>query len=149
MHTTTPTSPLAEELRFLGARCRVLADADSTAGAYALVDMIEVPAGDMPPLHVHHNHDQGFLLLDGELTLFMPDRELRLGPGDFVLASRGVPHAYRVGGGSARRLVLSRPSGFEQFVREVAGLDEISPEVLGATGARHEIEILGPPGTMP
>src|SRR5437764_459228 len=55
METTTTSN--SAELLFLGSRCRVLADSESTDGLYGLVDMIEVPAGDMPPLHVHRAED--------------------------------------------------------------------------------------------
>ena len=144
--STTATS---NELLFLGARCRVLADAESTGGRYGLIDMLEVPAGDMPPLHVHRDHDEGFLLLDGELTLFLPGREIPLAPGEWVLAPRGVPHAYRVGDAPARFLVFSQPARFVDFVREVAALEEVTPERLGETAAAHGIDILGPPGMVP
>ena len=149
MYTTTATLTTAIELRFLGARCRILADSASTDGRYGLVDMIEVPAGDMPPVHVHDAHDEGFLLLDGELSLLFPGREVRLEPGEFALAPRGVPHAYRVGDTPARFLALSTPAGFEEFVRDVAALDELTPEALAATAATREIQILAPPGTLP
>jgi quercetin dioxygenase-like cupin family protein len=149
METTTLTSHSAAELMFLGARCRILADAANTSGRYGLIDMIEVPAGDMPALHVHRSHDEGFLVLEGELSVFLPGREIALQPGEFFLAPRGVPHTYQVGDTAARVLVLSRPGGFEQFVRTVAALDELSPEALGAAAAEHDIEILGPPGTLP
>jgi quercetin dioxygenase-like cupin family protein len=149
MQTTTPTYLPAEELMFLGSRCRILDTSESTGGKYGLVDMIEVAAGDMPPLHVHHTHDEGFLLLDGRLSLFLPDREITLRPGEFVLAPRRIPHTYQVGDSPARWLVLSTPAGFEQFVEDVAALDQVTPEALTATGALYSIEILGPPGTMP
>jgi quercetin dioxygenase-like cupin family protein len=149
MNTTTPTSPTAAEIMFLGSRCRILADSAISSGRYGLLDMIEVPAGDMPPLHMHRDQDEGFLLLDGELSLFLPGREIALTPGEFVLAPRGVPHTYRVGAAPARVLVLSTPAGFEQFVRDVAALEELTPEALAATAARSNIDILGPPGTLP
>ena len=149
METTTPTLSQAEELLFLGTRCRILASSDSTDRTYGLVDMIEVPPGEMPPLHVHHTHDDGFLLLEGEVSLFLPDREIALGPGEFVLAPRGVPHTYQVGAAPARWLVVSTPPGFEQFVEDVAGLEELNPDALAAAAAQSGIEILGPPGTMP
>src|SRR5262249_41839856 len=116
MHTTTPTSPTADELLFLGVRCRLLVHSPDTDGRYGVADMIEGPAGDMPPLHVHHTHDEGFLLLDGELSLFLPDREIALRRGEFVLAPRGVPHTYQVGDRPAHWLVVSLPGGFDQFV---------------------------------
>jgi quercetin dioxygenase-like cupin family protein len=149
MHTITSTSAPAAELEFLGSRCRILATSESTGGSYGLVDMIEVAAGDMPPLHVHHTHDEGFLLLEGHLSLFLPDREIALRRGDFVLAPRGVPHTYQVGDSPTRWLVLSTPAGFEQFVEDVAALDDLTPQALRTTAARSGIEILGPPGTMP
>jgi quercetin dioxygenase-like cupin family protein len=149
MQTTTPTSIPTEELIFLGSRCRILATSESTDGKYGLVDMIEVAAGDMPPLHVHHTHDEGFLLLEGRLSLFLPDREVAPRPGEFVLAPRGIPHAYQVGDSPARWLVVSTPGGFEGFVEDVAALDEATPEALAAIGAQYGIDILGPPGPMP
>jgi quercetin dioxygenase-like cupin family protein len=149
MQTTASTSMTAEELTFLGARCRILATSQNTDGKYGLVDMIEVAAGDMPPLHVHHTHDEGFLLLEGELSLFLPDGEISLRPGQFALAPREIPHTYRVGESPARWLVLSTPAGFERLVEDVAAADDVTPEALAAAGNEHGIEILGPPGTMP
>src|SRR3954467_15701158 len=144
MTTTTPASQ-APVVAFLGCRARVL----PTGGGLGLVDMVEVPAGHMPPLHVHRNEDEGFYVLEGRVTLFAGADAIDLGPGDFALAPRGVPHAYRVGDEPARWLVTSSPAGFERFVADVAALEEVSPEVLGAVAAQHGIEILGPPGMLP
>lgn len=142
---TTTTAPQAPEIDFLGVRARVLASGEGLG----LVDMIEVPAGHMPPLHVHRNEDEGFYVLEGEVALLLPGRQIDLGPGDFALAPRGIPHAYRVGDAPARWLVTSTPGGFERFVADVAAAEEVTPEALGAIGATHGIEILGPPGVTP
>jgi uncharacterized cupin superfamily protein len=111
--------------------------------------MREVPPGHMPPLHVHHAEDEGFYVLEGEVTLFLPGEAVVCRPGDFVLAPRGVPHAYRVGDRPARWLVTSTPAGFERFVADVAALGDPDPESLGRVAAEHDIEILGPPGDLP
>lgn len=133
------------ELEFLGSRARIL-DGDERLG---LVDMIEVPAGQMPPLHVHHAHDEGFYVIAGEVTLYTPGAAITLGPGEFVLAPRDVPHTYRVGDAPAHWLITSTPAGFERFVAEVAAGPVTDPAELTAVAARHEIEILGPPGMLP
>src|SRR3954469_24383274 len=145
MTTTTPDIQAAGELDFLGCRARVL----QSGGGLGLVDMVEVPAGHMPPLHVHRNEDEGFYVLEGRVTLFAGADAIDLGPGDFVLAPRGVPHAYRVGDEPARWLVTSTPAGFERFVVDVARSEDPGPESLTAIAAEHDIEILGPPGTLP
>src|SRR3954471_20662684 len=142
--TTTTAVPTAV-VDFLGCRARVL----SSGGELGLVDMIEVPAGHMPPLHVHHGQDEGFYVLEGEVSLFLPGRRVDLGPGEFVLAPRDVPHAYRVGDAPARWLITSTPGVFERFVAEVAAAGEVDPAALTAIAAEHDIEILGPPGTLP
>ncbi len=139
---TTVTQP--EPVNFLGATARVLA----TGGALGLVYM-DKPAGEMPPLHLHHNEDEGFYVLDGELTLFLPGESVTLRAGEFFLAPRGVPHAYEVGPDGVRTLVSSAPSGFERFVAEVAALEEVDPATLTAVAATHGIDILGPPGARP
>ena len=145
--TTQLTAP--PEVEFLGSSARLLATGEETGGAFGLVDMVEVPAGHMPPLHVHHNEDEGFYVLAGRVSLYLPGRRIDAQPGDFVLAPRGVPHAYRVGDAPARWLVTSTPSGFERFVAAVGQLDELDPATLTAVAAEHDIEILGPPGMLP
>ena len=140
--STQLTTP---ELDFLGARARILHE----GGDLGLVDMIEVPAGDMPPLHVHRNEDEGFYVVAGRVTIHLPGRAVELAAGDFFLAPRGVPHTYRVGDEPAHVLVTSTPSGFERFVAAVAALPEPDPAALGAVATAHDIELLGPPGTLP
>lgn len=130
-----------DELNFLGARARILAD--------GLVELLDVPAGDMPPLHLHRSHDEGFFVLDGEVTLFQPGTEVTLRTGDFFLAERGIPHTYRVGDEPAHVLVHSSPAGFERFVAGVAALPEPDPAALAEIAAANDIDLLGPPGTMP
>lgn len=142
-HTTSP------QLSFVGCRARILAAGEDTGDAFGLVDMIEVPAGHMPPLHVHHAQDEGFYVVAGEVTLFLPGREIGCRPGDFVLAPRGLPHTYRVGPEPARWLILSSPAGFERFVAAVDAADDVDPASLSAIAAQHRIEILGPPGMLP
>jgi quercetin dioxygenase-like cupin family protein len=138
-----------DEIDFLGCRTRILTDGEQTAGALGLVDMVHVPAGHMSPLHVHHAHDEGFYLLEGEVSLYMPGRCIQPRPGDYVLAPRGVPHTYRVGPAPARWLITSTPAGFERFVADVAAAAADDPQQLAAIAAEHEIEILGPPGMLP
>jgi quercetin dioxygenase-like cupin family protein len=136
------TGTTTDELMFLGARVRILAE----GGGLGVVDMLEVPPGHMPPLHIHH---ACFYVLKGELTLYMPDVEHTLRSGDFLLAPRGIPHTYRVGEVPCHLLVVSQPAGFERFVAAVSRLDEVDHERLTAIAAEHDIEILGPPGMLP
>jgi quercetin dioxygenase-like cupin family protein len=118
------------------------------------------PPGDMSPLHVHENEDEGFYVLSGSLTLYVGDAPpVKLVPGEYALAPHGVPHTYRAGAEGAVALVSSLPGGFAAFVREACepALRSELPfldgppdaERLGRIAAAHGITLLGPPGMLP
>jgi quercetin dioxygenase-like cupin family protein len=139
------------DIWFLRNRVRFHISALQTDGALALLESTG-PAGDHTPLHVHHLDDEGFYVLEGQLTLWVGDEMHVLGAGESILAPRGVPHTVRVDSG-ARWLVTSTPAGFEGFVRAIGTPEPPTalptPEELTRVAAEHEIEILGPPGMLP
>jgi mannose-6-phosphate isomerase-like protein (cupin superfamily) len=143
---------------FIDNLARVHVTAEETGGRSCLVE-VEGRRGDMPPLHVHHREDELFYVLDGTLTLFQPGTAVELEAGAAFRAGRGVPHVYRVESETARWLTFCEPGGFDAFVLEAsepAPADELppegrpkDPEALAAAAAKHDIELLGPPGTLP
>jgi quercetin dioxygenase-like cupin family protein len=78
-----------------------------TGGAFAQVESVD-PQGSGPPLHVHHNEEETFHVLDGELSVFVDGEELRLSVGDYVLvpARRRPRVSGPLGAGADARLVL-------------------------------------------
>ena len=140
---TTDTIP------FLDARARVLVRGEDTGGRFDLIDITEVPAGSSPPLHVHHTHDEGFFVLEGSVTLFLPGDSVELHAGDFFHAPKGVPHTYVVGDTDARWLCTSSPAGMAQFVSEVGDIADTDPETVAKVAAEIDVELLGPPGAKP
>jgi mannose-6-phosphate isomerase-like protein (cupin superfamily) len=42
--------------------------------------------------HTHDDTDDFFLVLEGRLTIRLPDREVVLHPGELFVVPRGVPH---------------------------------------------------------
>ena len=139
---------------FIDGLADILVEGDS-----ALIEMLN-PSGSQSPLHVHHDDDEGFYVLEGELCLWAGTEQHTLRPGQFVLAPAGVPHAYRVVSEErARYLVTSSTGGFADFVRAVgepaprhelppAGA-AVDPERLARIAAEHRITLLGPPGMLP
>ena len=57
-----------EAVWFTNTLMKLKATAESTGGAYGLVEAI-APAGFATPLHVHHREAEGFWVLEGELTV--------------------------------------------------------------------------------
>ena len=154
----TQTAQRSVPLWFIDGLAHVHVSGAETDGRYAVLEIL-VPEGDMPPLHVHHEEDEVFHVLEGEVTLFLPGTEMPLAAGDTFRAPRGIPHTYRVESPSARWLVFCAPARFDGFVRAVsepAPAEELpppgrpfDPEQFAVTAAEHGIELLGPPGTLP
>lgn len=44
------------------------------------------------PKHAHADADELFLVVDGVLRLVVPDGEVTLGPGEFYVVPKGIPH---------------------------------------------------------
>lgn len=113
--------------------------------------------GDSPPLHVHHDEDEIFHVLEGEVRYRVGDADRIARAGDILLAPRGVPHTYRVESPQARMLTITR-AGFERFVRAMGRPAEHdglptpsgppSPEqaqALAQACLAFGIELVGPP----
>ena len=155
---STHTASAAAPLWFIDGLVHIHVSGDETAGRYALLEN-HVPEGDMPPLHVHHEEDEVFHVLEGEVTLFLPGQVFRLATGESFRAPRGIPHTYRVESTTANLLVFCSPARFDGFVRAVsdpAPAEELpprgrpfDPESFAVTAAEYGIELLGPPGALP
>jgi len=74
-----------------------------------------------PGLHVHRFHADCFYVLEGELTLALPDREHVLGPGTFALVPPQVVHAFRQDGSDAVRFLNLHAPGmaFDRYLLEL------------------------------
>ena len=152
---------LAPAYAFFGTVAVVQAASEQTAGAYSLIEM-RAGKGNQPPLHSHDRDDEGFYVLEGEVRVHVGPDTLCLGPGQCAVAPRGVPHTYVVESDRARWLVMSN-GGFDHFVRDLgepladAEADveqalEVQPppmERILEVFAAHDIQLLGPPGTLP
>ena len=129
--------------------------ADTTGGRLSAWEEL-LPHRSSPPLHVHHDADEAWFVLDGTITFRVQDDEFAAEAGSFVWAPRGRPHTFRVDSRSARVLGFALPGGFDRFVVATGQPAEAptlpppaeSPPDIGAlvTAAReHGVEILGPP----
>jgi mannose-6-phosphate isomerase-like protein (cupin superfamily) len=143
-----------EALWFRDNRMTIKARATDTGGAYGLVEAW-APAGSGPPLHVHHQDEEAFWILSGQLIIRCGEEEFTAGPGDYALLPRAVPHTFRVQGEEpAHMLTLLSPGGGEEFFALAGGPAEgpglpapSTPDIpaLIQAGKPLGIEILGPP----
>jgi quercetin dioxygenase-like cupin family protein len=135
-------------------RMTVKASGAETGNAFSQIETDD-PRGTGPPLHLHHNEDETFYVLEGEVTVLVGEERFDLEAGDFLFGPRDIAHAYVVRSERARMLVTASPPGLEQvFVSlgvPVTGseppTDAVMPPMdeLVRLFADHGCEILGPP----
>ncbi len=139
-----------EAFRFLGLPTNVRATAETTTGAFGLIEHWEMPVGFASPYHTHHREDESFYVLEGEVAFVCGGEWLKAGPGTFVYGPREIPHGFRVAGNSpARMLLMCTPGGFERFVLEQAAPIAEPPAPpdmakLMTLAAKYGIDIHGP-----
>jgi quercetin dioxygenase-like cupin family protein len=162
MSQVTPAVPIAmqqgegEARWFLGALATIKSSGETTGGRIAVIENT-APRGHGSPLHVHHNEDEWFYVLSGELTFWVDGQVITATEGSFVYGPRDLPHTFTVSSDEARFLLVIEPAGFENFLRALsepaqsltlpaASVEPPAMETMMAAAAEYGLEILGPPG---
>jgi mannose-6-phosphate isomerase-like protein (cupin superfamily) len=129
-----------ERLAFAGAEFLLKASAETTAGAFGIIE--EVDPLDTP-LHVHEHEDELFYVIEGEHMFRVGDEEFPAGPGAIIFAPRRVPHAHRrVVPRTGRFLTMVSPAGFERFFRELSEAESAGgagPEAYARASEKYGI----------
>ena len=138
---TVRTPGQGRTIAVVGDVYRFLATGEDTNGKYALWEAI-VPPGSGPPPHVHSREEEGFYILEGEITLQVGGERIVAKAGTFANMPVGTPHSFKNESGRPARMLISvAPAGLEKMFFEVG-----VPLAEGATTAlppsKAEIERL-------
>ena len=114
------------------------------------------PPGNGPPPHIHHNTDEAFYVLEGEVEFMASDQTIPARAGAAIYIPKGTLHTFHnVGTAPSRVLFLLSPGGFEKFfleagepAREGFSPPEGEPDVgrILEIGQKYGLEISPPPG---
>lgn len=115
---------------------------ERTGGALSVVETV-LPAGALGAApHIHHAHEEYFLVTDGEVTFDVPGGAEVVGAGGSVAVPRGRAHGFRNASDTEARLTLMfTPAGYENYFRDVARAaaagEPITPELLAELRGRQ------------
>lgn len=119
MHQPTLRGPAqGRTIAVVGDVYRFLATSSETDGKYALWEAI-VPPGGGPPPHVHSREEEGFFILEGEITFQIDGKRVVATAGMFANMPVGTPHSFKnESNGTARMLISVAPAGLEEMFFE-------------------------------
>jgi quercetin dioxygenase-like cupin family protein len=113
------TAAAGKAIAVVGDIYRFLATGEETNGKYALWEATVAP-GSGPPPHTHSREEEGFYVLEGEMTFQVGERNVTAGPGEFVNMPVGTQHCFRNESSKVVRMLISvAPAGLERMFFEV------------------------------
>jgi quercetin dioxygenase-like cupin family protein len=101
---------------WFGALAEIKATAADTGGQMSIVEVTEHPGAEAP-LHVHRRDDEGFWVLEGDVSFEVADTTIEASSGDYVFGPRDIPHRFTVGDRGCRMLFILVPGGIEDVIR--------------------------------
>lgn len=126
-----------------GDTATVKVDTAATGGSLTIIEFTISP-GLGPALHTHAREDELWCVLDGEFRFRAGDTMMQTSAGGMAFGPRGTPHAFQnIGDAPGRLLVITTPSGLEQFDALLPG--PVDLEVLAAVARANGVEFVGPP----
>lgn len=135
---------------------RFLAVKGDTDGTYALWEAI-VPPGGGPPPHLHRREEEGFYVIEGQVTVYADGQEIEATPGAFVSMPKGRKHSFRNNtDNNAKMLILVAPGGMEAMFKEtgqpatdssatIPPLSDEEKQKILSVAPNYGIEIQKPP----
>jgi mannose-6-phosphate isomerase-like protein (cupin superfamily) len=124
----------------------VLADAAQTEGAFSLIETAETGVGGAPPLHVHRDCAESFVVLAGRYRMHLAGRDFECPPGAFVYVPKGMVHTFASLETASRKLNLFTPAGMIGYFDELAeGIQRgLRADELDSIADSYAMEVVGP-----
>jgi mannose-6-phosphate isomerase-like protein (cupin superfamily) len=124
----------------------VHADGADTEGRFSLIETVESTSGGGPPMHIHRDCAESFVVLAGRYAMHLDGQEFDCPVGSFVYVPKDMPHTFRALEERSRKLNLYTPAGMVGYFDELsagiaAGMSEAD---LGGLAGRYAMEIVGP-----
>jgi quercetin dioxygenase-like cupin family protein len=118
-HPTLNIPPAGRTIAVVGDVYRFLATGEDTNGKYALFEALVGPGGGPPP-HVHSREEEGFYILEGEITFTINGKRVVATAGMFANMPVGTPHSFKNESNKPAKMLISvAPAGLEQMFFEV------------------------------
>jgi mannose-6-phosphate isomerase-like protein (cupin superfamily) len=118
-----------------------------SGGTLTVLELV-MESGQGPGLHVHHREHELWYVLEGDFRFLLGDRLIHQSTGGLAFGPLGAPHTFQnVGAGTGRLLVITGPSGLEEFFLEYdrRASGPYDPEALDAAARVGGLDFVGPP----
>ena len=136
---TWKSSHSGRTIAVVGDVYRFLATGAETDGKYAQFEAIVEPGGGPPP-HVHSREEEGFYILEGEITFTVGVERFVATAGMFASMPVGTPHSFKnETDRTAKMIITLAPAGLEDMFFQVGqALEDGATTAIPPTPAEIE-----------
>jgi len=122
-------------------------DGTHTRGTLGVAEFEVAPHASTPPPHIHHAHEEGFYILEGELEFLAGTETMRVSQGAFVMVPIGTVHTFsNPTDKSARFLNTFTPPLYLGYFEELSKLIQtdvaLDPQQFAELMARYDTEVV-------
>ncbi len=122
-------------------------DGTRTRGTLGVAEFEVAPHAPTPPPHIHHAHEEGFYILEGELEFLAGTQTVRASQGTFVMVPIGAVHTFRnLTDRPARFLNTFTPplyiSYFEELSKLIQADGALDPHQFAELMTRYDTEVV-------
>ena len=118
-----------------------------SGGTLSVLELV-MESGEGPGLHVHTREHEIWYVLEGEFRFLLGDDLVHQPTGGLAFGPRGIPHTFQnISAGTGRLLVITGPSGVEEFFLEYdrRATGPYDAEALEAAARVGGLDFFGPP----
>jgi mannose-6-phosphate isomerase-like protein (cupin superfamily) len=94
------------------------------------------------PLHLHHNDDEAWYVLEGRLCVKRGEETVEAGAGAAVLVARGTAHTYWNPDPAPMRYLLVMTPAIYGLIEAIHGTDDRSPDAMRALFRKFDSELV-------
>jgi len=122
-------------------------DGTHTRGTLGVAEFEVPPHAPTPPPHIHHAHEEGFYILEGELEFLAGTETVRASQGTFVMVPIGTVHTFRNPTDKPARFLntFTPPlyiGYFEEFSKLLQAEGAFNPQRLAELMAHYDTEVV-------
>ena len=120
---------------------------DDNDGAMAIFEQTSISQGRGTPMHIHHNQDEVFYVVDGKYHFQVGETKYDLSRGDSIFLPRKIQHAWTQLSKKGKMTVIFQPAGkMEDFFKVTdAWTSPPTKKEIEKVFDEHEMKVVGPP----
>jgi len=129
-------------------RVRIIEDGSHTGHRLALIEVTVPPGPAMPPQHVHLDHDEIFIVIQGKLRFTSEGENFDAEAGSCVTVPTGTPHTFSNPFDAPAKFINTlTPDLYIEYFRDLGRLpvDEqglLNPADIGRTMAKYATDVV-------